>query len=127
MKKPLYYYLIRVIKLFFYSLLCHKKTGFRWISQREMSLTLIVSNNSFLGHCHQIIRVSASVLSLYEALVMPHLEYASTVWLPMFKKDRISLELVQRRATHSFGGILETIPIFRMFETTWTPVFGVQL
>ena len=29
----------------------------------------------------------------------PHLEYASTIWTPIFKKDKIQIENVQRRAT----------------------------
>ena len=37
-------------------------------------------------------------LNLFKSLVRPHLEYASTVWCPVFKKDRVSNENVQRRA-----------------------------
>ena len=38
-------------------------------------------------------------LNLYKSIVRPHLEYASTVWSSMFKKDKILIENVQRRAT----------------------------
>ena len=38
-------------------------------------------------------------LNLYKSILRPHLEYASTVWSPMFKKDKILIENVQRRAT----------------------------
>ena len=38
-------------------------------------------------------------LNLYKSIVRPHLEYASTVWSVLYKKDCVSFENVQRRAT----------------------------
>ena len=38
-------------------------------------------------------------LCLYKSLVRPHVEYATTVWSPMYKKDAVILENIQRRAT----------------------------
>ena len=38
-------------------------------------------------------------LSIYKSVARPHLEYASSVWSPIFKKDKILIENVQRRAT----------------------------
>ena len=38
-------------------------------------------------------------LSLYKTMVRPHLEYASVIWSPKYKKDAILIENVQRRAT----------------------------
>ena len=35
----------------------------------------------------------------YKSTVRPHLEYATTVWSPIYKKDKITIENVQRRAT----------------------------
>ena len=38
-------------------------------------------------------------LSLYKAMVRPHLKYASVIWSPLYKKDKITHENTQRRAT----------------------------
>ena len=38
-------------------------------------------------------------LNLYKSLVRPHLEYATPVWSPFYKKDEIIIENVQRRTT----------------------------
>ena len=38
-------------------------------------------------------------LTLYKSLVRPHLEYGSTVWSIIHKKEAITLANVQRRAT----------------------------
>ena len=37
--------------------------------------------------------------TLYTSLVRPSLEYANAVWSPMYKKDAVAIENVQRRAT----------------------------
>ena len=38
-------------------------------------------------------------LSIFKSVVRPHLEYTSSVWSPMFKKDKILIDNVQRRVT----------------------------
>ena len=43
---------------------------------------------------------SVIFLNLYKSLVRPHLEYATQIWSPLHKKDKITIENVQRRATH---------------------------
>ena len=38
-------------------------------------------------------------LNLYKTMVHPHLEYATQIWSPLYKKDEIIIENIQRRAT----------------------------
>ena len=39
-----------------------------------------------------------SLSNSFKSIVRLHLEYASTVWFPVFKKDKVTIENVQRRA-----------------------------
>ena len=38
-------------------------------------------------------------LNLYKSIVRPHLGYAVTVYMPLYKKYMVAIENVQRRAT----------------------------
>ena len=48
---------------------------------------------------------SEILTTLYKALVRTHLEYANQAWNPYLKKDKITIENVQRRATKLIPGI----------------------
>ena len=38
-------------------------------------------------------------LNLFKSIVRPHIEYATPIWSLLYKKDKIIIENVQRRAT----------------------------
>ena len=44
-------------------------------------------------------------MSLYKSFVRPHLEYASVIWTPFYRKDILAIENVQRRATRMVTGL----------------------
>ena len=61
------------------------------INKANRNLGLINKNFTYLS--------KEMFLNLYKTLVRPHLEYASSVWAPKYKKDQVAIENVQRRAT----------------------------
>ena len=63
--------------------------------------------NKMLGLLKRTIKYKRTdvMISLYKALVRPHLEYCASVWSPYYRKDRELLEKVQHRFTKMFPAI----------------------
>ena len=59
-------------------------------------------------------------LNLYKSMVRPHLEYGSQIWSPVYKKDKIIIENVQRRGTRLVKS-LQHLPYEKRLETLGLP------
>ena len=59
----------------------------------KASRVLGLIRRSFIGLDNRVL------LKLYKSLVRPHLEYGNQVWNPFLKRQSITIEKVQRRAT----------------------------
>ena len=68
-------------------------------------------NNTILGYIKRSVvsRAREVILSLYSALVKPHLEYCVQMWNPQYKRDVGLLEHIQRRTMQMIQGI-EQLP-----------------
>ena len=48
-----------------------------------------------------------SIITIYKALIRPHLEYGNIIWSPIFKKHSIAIEKIQRQMTKRIPGLKE--------------------
>ena len=76
---------------------CH---GPKWLWAEMISYQIKVANRNLGLIFRTFTYIDKDIfLNLFKSIVRPHIEYASSVWSPVFKKDMIALENVQRRAT----------------------------
>ena len=64
-------------------------------------------------------------LNLFKSFVRPHLEYATTIWAPIYKKDAIQKENVQWRATRLVSD-LKTLSYAERLKTLGPPSLEYQ-
>ena len=98
------------------------KLNFRQHISKKVSIA-----NRNLGIIHRIFTYLSQemFLSPYKAMVRPHLEYASVIWSSLYKKDKITLENTQRRATRLVPS-LKGKDIFRQTQTLRVADAGIQ-
>ena len=58
--------------------------------------------------------------NLYKSIVRPNLEYGCTIWSVIYKKEAITLENVQRRATKLVSSIRHLTYSERTFHTIYS-------
>ena len=66
-------------------------------------------------------------LKLYKAMVRPHLEYGNIIWHPMLKRQSITIEKVQRRATKLVKGFKDLTYQERLAKLNLHTLYGRRI
>ena len=64
-------------------------------------------------------------LSMYKSMVRPHLEYASVVWTPIYKKDKATLKNTQT-LINKISSLAKRAFLLWTIETLSVANFGIQ-